>query len=442
MSPEARRQKKREVRERMEMRASGELVKQSMNERMAAQREIALSRTEWENANLGGYKRLYPSLEKEQEYWDIHEAAVNIWETLMGGTSRRSVRLTQTEDPPEEPATKKPSKNQASQQKDKNEGEREPPVVQKRTAEELKEVVERLMNGCSAHPRKGTARRRGSTGSSLQEAAAISEEQTPNPVDKLGLAAGASQKSMAGRPLDKAGRPEVQVGDVIKVQTNLGWEIVTVRAKRSTGKLDIQFKDGEFMRSVLPRICRDANGVPLLTDVNHVEPASSASVTEEKGGSSSSTGSSSFATMALPLPLPTLQKDPPQLEQQQQQQQQQPSPQQPIAQNPLFHKEQQQSSQPMNHPILPFRSAPVRSNTTGGGTKSPTGNSNSLQNRNCGSSVTPFPSSWTVASSGCNGVSLPTPGSLQNVVLAPRVQPQLVGPKVVARFGRGNSYSS
>ncbi|CAK0840312.1 unnamed protein product, partial [Prorocentrum cordatum] len=35
---------------------------------------------------------------------------------------------------------------------------------------------------------------------------------------------------------------DVQVGDVIKVQTNLGWEVVTVTAKRVNGKLDIEFK--------------------------------------------------------------------------------------------------------------------------------------------------------------------------------------------------------
>lgn len=38
----------------------------------------------------------------------------------------------------------------------------------------------------------------------------------------------------------------MQVGDLVRVQTNLGWETVTVRAKRAgTGKIDIQFKDGE-----------------------------------------------------------------------------------------------------------------------------------------------------------------------------------------------------
>jgi hypothetical protein len=33
---------------------------------------------------------------------------------------------------------------------------------------------------------------------------------------------------------------------------------VTIKAKRTNGKIDIQFKDGEFMRSVLPRIQRES----------------------------------------------------------------------------------------------------------------------------------------------------------------------------------------
>eukprot|EP00434_Breviolum_minutum_P039282 symbB.v1.2.034879.t1/scaffold4581.1/size37751/3 len=48
---------------------------------------------------------------------------------------------------------------------------------------------------------------------------------------------------------------------MVRVQTNLGWETVTVRAKRpGTGKIDIQFKDGEYMRAVMPRILRNAEG--------------------------------------------------------------------------------------------------------------------------------------------------------------------------------------
>jgi len=58
----------------------------------------------------------------------------------------------------------------------------------------------------------------------------------------------------------------VQVGDVIKVQTNLGWESVTVRAKRTNGKIDIQFKDGEYMRSVMPRILREGNAPVIARD--------------------------------------------------------------------------------------------------------------------------------------------------------------------------------
>merc|ERR1712118_536129 len=95
LSPEARRQKKREAREKMEQRAMGALKKQSFEERMAQEKVVALQRTRWEDDVLSegsGYKRLYPS---EQEYSHILDAAVNIWEMLMGGPSRKPVVLTQ-----------------------------------------------------------------------------------------------------------------------------------------------------------------------------------------------------------------------------------------------------------------------------------------------------------------------------------------------------------
>ncbi len=51
-------------------------------------------------------------------------------------------------------------------------------------------------------------------------------------------------------------RPNVSEGDIIKVQTNLGWEKVTVKKKHPNGKLDILFADGELMIHVMPRILK------------------------------------------------------------------------------------------------------------------------------------------------------------------------------------------
>ncbi|CAE8690037.1 unnamed protein product [Polarella glacialis] len=273
-SPDARRQKKREMREKMEQRTMGLIKKQCMEERTIQEREAAVARTDWEDANLNGYKRLYPSLDLEAQYWHIQEAAVQIWEMLMGGTSRKSVRLT-PEEAREEPATSKDRGARAHSAKpgaDSGKVDGDAPKVEKRTAEEVREVVERLVAGLGARSRTGTARRRGA-GSVPNKDAAIAEDEEIPQGDSVDAAAAdekasASQQPRNGLPrsLDKAGRPEVQVGDVIRVQTNLGWETVTVRAKRNNGKLDIQFKDSEYMRSVLPRVQRELNGAPALGD--------------------------------------------------------------------------------------------------------------------------------------------------------------------------------
>lgn len=254
LTPETRRRKKQQAKEKMEQRSQGLAKKQPMEEKMYQEREHALQRTVWEEQNLNGYKKLYPTVEKEREYWQVHEAAINIWETLTGGTSRTPVRLSQPVELPD------PAKKVASNSKrgSNTTDDNLPPKVEKRTAEELQKVVERLTAGCSSRPRKSSARRK----DSKEEITPDTEEGPSEGLDGQSSTSWLVQ-SFQARQVDRAGRPEVQVGDVIKVQTNMGWEIVTVRAKRTTGKLDIQFKDGEYMRSVLPRILRDANGGPV-----------------------------------------------------------------------------------------------------------------------------------------------------------------------------------
>lgn len=247
LNPEVRRQKKREARERMEQRSMGMGKQKSpIEDRIAQEREFALVRTDWEDAQLkstsSGYKRLYPSPEKEKEYWQVHDAAINIWEMMMGGTFRRAVRLCEPGDrPTEESKGMVDSKVGSFRATSAKPGDAETKVEAKRTAEEIREVVERLAQGCSARPRK-TRPRRGK------------EEEKE---DSIG---GATEEMPAGERRSNR-YMDVQVGDIIRVQTNLGWESVTVRAKRQgTGKIDIQFKDGEYMRSVMPRLLRNSEG--------------------------------------------------------------------------------------------------------------------------------------------------------------------------------------
>ncbi|CAK9116912.1 unnamed protein product [Durusdinium trenchii] len=82
LNPEVRRQKKREARERMEQRSLGK--KPCIEDRIAQEREFALIRNDWEDAQLqngcSGYKRLYPSPEKEKAYWQARPFA---WTTAL-----------------------------------------------------------------------------------------------------------------------------------------------------------------------------------------------------------------------------------------------------------------------------------------------------------------------------------------------------------------------
>eukprot|EP00429_Kryptoperidinium_foliaceum_P011966 CAMPEP_0176028024 /NCGR_PEP_ID=MMETSP0120_2-20121206/13750_1 /TAXON_ID=160619 /ORGANISM="Kryptoperidinium foliaceum, Strain CCMP 1326" /LENGTH=634 /DNA_ID=CAMNT_0017361233 /DNA_START=57 /DNA_END=1957 /DNA_ORIENTATION=- len=173
LSPEIRRQKKREARDKMELRAMGQAKKQSIEERATLETQIARERSAWENAHLGDFKRLYPSEEAEREYMAVHDAAINIWEMLMGGTSRRTVRLTDRLDD-EEAGQKDEAKEKATKRGDKGEASKSeaPKETPKRTPEQLREVVDRLVAGCSSRPRNAEGRRRGA-------AAGEAEAQAP-----------------------------------------------------------------------------------------------------------------------------------------------------------------------------------------------------------------------------------------------------------------------
>mmetsp|Transcript_108864 Transcript_108864/g.306790 ORF Transcript_108864/g.306790 Transcript_108864/m.306790 type:complete len:1084 (-) Transcript_108864:61-3312(-) len=272
--PDTRRQKKREAREKMEQRALGVEKKTTMKDRTTTEHEVALQRTVWEDAHCNGYKRLYPSEQKEREYMAVHDAACNIWEMLMGGNARRSVRLTQPEcnEDGDEKDNRKGRKGGSSDGAGKSATDTHTSAPElKRTAEEIREVVQRLTNGCSARPRaNGSVRER----SKEQALNASSQKETANmqtvpcEFQEDGSARQSTPQQLQIQPqphapnsnVSHAPRVEVQVGDMVKVQTNLGWESVKVRAKRRNGKIDIQFKDGEYMRAVLPRVLRETNG--------------------------------------------------------------------------------------------------------------------------------------------------------------------------------------
>jgi len=306
-SPELRRQKKRELREKLEQRTLGTAKKRDLEEQLMLAQEFAVQRTIWEDENLGGYKRLYPSEERERQYMAVHDAAIGIWEMLMGGTSRRSVRLsvppklvddgteagTEVGERPERGPGKRRHGRHSQNATEARSGNKTPKEKTARTAEQLKEVVERLSAGVSARPRQ-SGRRLGAKDAGLpptatqpptEEPAAnthvqvASEEVAPNtaPVEQQKQPSLITEQRPPLRPL----RPEVRAGDVVKVQTNLGWESVVIRLKRSNGRVDIQFKDGEYMRSVMPRILRE-NGVPAV-----IREGSSAS---EGGGVATSRG--------------------------------------------------------------------------------------------------------------------------------------------------------
>jgi len=288
LSPENRRRHKREAREKMEQRAMGIMKKQSLEERMAEEHAVALERTAWEEAHVNGYKRLYPSEEKEREYMQIHDAAINIWEMLMGGNSRRSVRLTQQV--PEVEDQEKPRKSQVDDgapRKGSGENAAEQQGRERRSPDEMREVVERLTAGCSARPRESCKTRRhgnkqdsklecggvagwtSSTADSAIAAVQTSDDEVPGAVG--GGEHHSVEEEFSPKPSvqpSTAARSEIKVGDVIKVQTNLGWESVIVKAKRTNGKMDILFRDGEYMRSVLPRVLRE----PSVQLQQHQQP--------------------------------------------------------------------------------------------------------------------------------------------------------------------------
>lgn len=292
LTPEARRRKKRQARERVEQRSNNSGRKLSIEERMNLEQDVALERTAWEDQHLKGFRRLYPSEERELEYAPVHDAATSIWETLMGGNSRRYVKVFAERRPrPVEGDKDTNAKGNSGLASADRACERtESMEAPKRSSEEMRAIINRLNAGAPTRPSpncrasrrsKYLEDRRDGFNQDKAPDTAIGEEALAStlPDDDTGSAdrvAGPLTTFAPVRP-DARGhyvtnslRANIQVGDVVRVETTLGWERVTVKARRNNGKVDIQFKDGEYMRSVLPRILREMSPTPNPTNVSGI----------------------------------------------------------------------------------------------------------------------------------------------------------------------------
>eukprot|EP00929_Paragymnodinium_shiwhaense_P061124 TRINITY_DN30523_c0_g1_i1.p1 TRINITY_DN30523_c0_g1~~TRINITY_DN30523_c0_g1_i1.p1 ORF type:complete len:982 (-),score=159.06 TRINITY_DN30523_c0_g1_i1:613-3558(-) len=250
---ESRRRYRKEQTQSFEARARGDKDRRSPAERAALEEELAKARDAWECTVDNGYKRLYPvkadpsdSEEKPDPYAVYLEAACDIWEMLTGATSRR----------------KSSSKEKADDKAAAN---------GKKTADERSKIKSSSLD--AARIRSRPADRVGNRSSvSMAASPPAARPMSPSSQDtgvrsrsaeKAPLAAAAAAlMSAGGRPPSigtsskRSHYADIEVGDAVQVQTNLGWEPVVVRKKHDSGHLDIQFADGEMMREVLPRILR------------------------------------------------------------------------------------------------------------------------------------------------------------------------------------------
>lgn len=296
INPESRKEYQRACAMQMKQKAMGTTEKRTLQERQVCEEDFAHKRNAWEDEHLNGYRKLFPTPEKEKMYMPIHDAAIDIWETLMGGTSRRPIRLT-TEDKQQEEEKK-------DSEKDK-EGK-------KQAAERMRAAVERLSScgrGAYAKKRKEEKEAEEKAAREKEEAEAAANIEGSNvPSSSSADAAhggGDHIEKAAETIVKKSRRVDAEVGDRVKVQTNLGWEQVTVRWRYPNGKFDIEFEDGEMMREVLPRILRPQGNEEKDSDAKTGGKGSSSSggATSSKtqaSGSSSSTTASESASAGAP----------------------------------------------------------------------------------------------------------------------------------------------
>mmetsp|Transcript_4094 Transcript_4094/g.7351 ORF Transcript_4094/g.7351 Transcript_4094/m.7351 type:complete len:1093 (-) Transcript_4094:100-3378(-) len=275
ISPEARQRYKRAQQQGLEERQRGTAERRTMEERILIEEDLARARTEWEGSVKNGYRRLFPITEESRalDYDKYMEAAVDIWETLTGSTTRRKKVLEKAEERDEKEANRRGSseagrrgnngagpaaRRQSSQARpSKTTGSSKDLSAAKVAGNAAAAVAAASASAASAQSnaekdsgRSTSSRRSGSAdkplaGSAAEALAASSSEPAP-----------ASDAEPAPQPKVHHRHADVKAGDTIQVQTNLGWETVTVQKKHPSGQLDIQFEDGEEMKEVMPRILK------------------------------------------------------------------------------------------------------------------------------------------------------------------------------------------
>lgn len=200
-------------------------------------RDLYLKGLKEEEARCGMYRKLYPTEEQELKYLPFHDVAIEIWETLTGASSRKPIRMF-TPLPKEEP--KEDPKEKAG---DKKDGPRKTVPKSHWSA-----VAARLKDGLPSNPREPSVEKKESKQS--EDTTDVEDKDTEKVADP------------ASSPKEDSAKKRIQVnaGEVVKVQTNMGWEWVKVCNKYSDGRTDIMFLDGEMMHKVYPRVLRAVPG--------------------------------------------------------------------------------------------------------------------------------------------------------------------------------------
>ena len=187
--------------------------------------QAAISRSNWEDsADLGGFKKLYPTENSENHYMRFHDKAVEIWETLTGGNGRKPLRVTipviAEQSEPSEPALQAPKR-----------------AIMPRN-QTISHKVPKPMKPLSI-PTK-----------SPLDSFKLSNNQPIASFPPL-LVRSSSETTEEQRARRTR---NVSEGETIRVQTNAGWEKVLVLRKDEKGRLDIRFEDGELMTKVIPKV--------------------------------------------------------------------------------------------------------------------------------------------------------------------------------------------
>mmetsp|Transcript_9425 Transcript_9425/g.23908 ORF Transcript_9425/g.23908 Transcript_9425/m.23908 type:complete len:488 (-) Transcript_9425:18-1481(-) len=271
LSPETKKRFKKEVRQQFEKRAMGKkdpkdkkLDRAQRSEgRYEIREELAKQRTEWEENNCGDFRKLYPTPEKEEKYAPHFESALHIWETLTGAQTRKPIasrarRKEEEEAREAEEKAKAKAKAAASKEKlDKAKLAKAQAALEPMTVSSTKTTLDEDGGVAGSGDDRGDDN---DTDSERQDGFSVRSSELPpscQPAGGSGDRDPAAEDTATPTTKKKSRpRPDVLVGEVVRVQTNLGWERVVVRRKHSSGRVDIQFEDGELMRQVLPRILK------------------------------------------------------------------------------------------------------------------------------------------------------------------------------------------